>query len=317
VTKLIKSTVLTGSLAICVSAILWGLDGIALTPHLYNLNIGFVVFIVHFIPFVIMNTFLFREYRLLSKLSLKDIILLSLVALTGGAVGTMAIVKALFLVEFQDLSVVVLLQKLQPVFAITLAYFFLGEKMRERFFLWAGIAIIASYFLTFGVNLPNLKTGSRTALAAGYSLLAAFAFGSATVLGKSVLSKFTFYSATFFRYGFTSFFMLVFIMITGNIKEVQFVTPHNWVIILIIAFTVGSGAIFLYYYGLRKVPAMLATICELCFPLSAIVFDYVFNDRLLSPIQWLSAAIMLYAIIRLTISPVAKVQKENKKKSFK
>lgn len=282
---------------------MWGLDGIVLTPQLYNLNIGFVVFIVHFVPFIIMNVFLYRQYRHLKELSSKEIMLLLLVALTGGAFGTMAIVKALFLVNFQDLSVVVLLQKLQPVFAITLAYFFLHEKMRERFFLWSGIAILASYFLTFGLKVPDFRTGSNTALAAGYSLIAAFAFGSATVLGKSVLRKLSFYAATFFRYGFTTVIMVIVLLVSGHIMDFKFVTPDNWVIILTISVTVGSGAIFLYYYGLRKVPAMLSTICELCFPLSAIVFDYIFNDRLLSAVQWVSAAVMVYAIIRLTLSP--------------
>ncbi len=281
---------------------MWGLDGIVLTPQLYNLNIGFVVFIVHFIPFIIMNLFLFREYRYLSILTWNDILLLILVAFLGGALGTLAIVKALFLVEFQSLSVVVLLQKLQPVFAIALAYFFLKEKMRENFYLWAGIAIVASYFLTFGFRLPDFSTGTNTALAAGYSLVAAFAFGAATVAGKGVLRKLSFYAATFYRYGFTSIIMLVFISFTGHLREFEVVTPHNWLIILIISLTVGSGAIFLYYYGLRKVPAMLSTIFELFFPLSAIIFDYLFNNRLLSPVQWISAAVMLYAIVRLSLS---------------
>lgn len=281
---------------------MWGLDGIVLTPQLYNLNIGFVVFIVHFIPFIIMNLFLFREYRYLSILTLKDILLLILVALLGGALGTLAIVKALFLVEFQSLSVVVLLQKLQPVFAIALAYFFLKEKMRENFYLWAGIAILASYSLTFGFRLPTFSTGSNTALAAGYSLVAAFAFGAATVAGKGVLRKLSFHAATFYRYGFTTIIMLVYIALTGHSREFEVVTPHNWLIILIISLTVGSGAIFLYYYGLRKVPAMLSTIFELFFPLSAIIFDYIFNNRLLSLVQWISAAIMLYAIVKLSLS---------------
>lgn len=287
---------------------MWGLDGIVLTPQLYNLNISFVVFIVHFIPFAIMNLFLFKEYRHIKIFKAKDLLLLFLIALTGGALGTMAIVKALFLVEFRDLSVVVLLQKLQPVFAITLAFFFLGEKMREKFFLWAGIAIAASYFLTFGMQLPDFRTGSNTPMAAGYSLIAAFAFGSATVLGKGVLRKLSFYSATFYRYGFTSLIMFIIIAVTGNIAEISNVTQHNWMIIFIISVTVGSGAIFLYYFGLRKVPAMVATICELFFPLSAILFDYIFNDRLLTTVQWISAAVMLYAIIRLTLSPQVEKQ---------
>lgn len=51
-----------------------------------------------------------------------------LVALFGGSLGTLSIVKALFLVNFHHLTVVTLLQKLQPVFAIILARIILKER---------------------------------------------------------------------------------------------------------------------------------------------------------------------------------------------
>lgn len=298
-TKSGKSLVF-GSLAVCISASLWGLDGILLTPQLYNLNIVFVVFILHALPFLLMNFFLFREYKLFSRLTTREIIYLALIALTGGALGTMAIVKALFLVEFKDLSIVVLLQKLQPVFAIALAAVLLREKLNRSFVFWASMAIIAGYFLTFGFNFPDFNTGSKTMIAAGYSLIAAFCFGAATVLGKGVLHNLSFQAATFYRYGFTFLIMLVFVVVTGNMSGFVIATPTNWLIIVIISLTVGSGAIFLYYFGLKKVTAMLAAICELCFPLSAIVFDYLFHGKVLSPVQWASVALMLLAIIRLS-----------------
>jgi len=298
-TKSGKSLVF-GSLAVCISASLWGLDGILLTPQLYNLNIVFVVFILHALPFLLMNFFLFREYKLFGRLTKREIIYLALIALTGGALGTMAIVKALFLVEFKDLSIVVLLQKLQPVFAIALAAVLLREKLNRSFVFWASMAIIAGYFLTFGFNLPDFNTGSKTMIAAGYSLIAAFCFGAATVLGKGVLHNLSFQAATFYRYGFTSLIMLIFVVVTGNMSGFVMATPANWLIIVIISLTVGSGAIFLYYFGLKKVTAMLAAICELCFPLSAIVFDYLFHGKVLSPVQWASVALMLLAIIRLS-----------------
>ena len=300
-TKSGKSLVI-GSVAICISASLWGLDGIALTPRLYNLNINFVVFILHALPFLLMNFFFFREYRKLKDFSSKDLLFLFLVSLAGGALGTMSIVKALFLVEFKELSVVVLLQKLQPVFAIFLAAILLKERLSKNFALWAVIAIVAGYFLTFGFTLPDLNTGEKTGMAAMYSLLAAFFFGSATVMGKGVLRNLSFTTATFFRYGFTSIIMFIFVLFSGKLGEFASITPQNWQIILIISITVGSGAIFLYYYGLNKVPAMLASICELCFPLSAILFDYLFHQKILSPVQWVSVLVMLLAIVRINLA---------------
>ena len=112
-----RSTIL-GAALICLSAALWGLDGVVLTPRLANLPVAFVVFLLHVVPFVLMQPFLYRSYGRLRRMDARGWSALALVSLTGGLIGTLAIVKALFLVDFNQLSVVVLLQKLQPVFAI-------------------------------------------------------------------------------------------------------------------------------------------------------------------------------------------------------
>ncbi|MBP6979212.1 MAG: DMT family transporter [Bacteroidales bacterium] len=288
-----------GAAAVSIAAILWGLDGIVLTPRLYDLNIGYVVFILHLIPFGIMNLFMFRQYRELSRFTPGDGVYFLLVALTGGVIGTMAIVKALFLVNFQDLTIIVLLQKLQPVFAISLSALLLKEAIRRNFLQWALLAILAGYFLTFGWRLPDFSTGSATVSAALFSLLAAASFGSSTVLSKKILLKFDFRTATFFRYGITALIMLIYVAASGQFSQFSITTPMNWVIFLIIAFTTGSGAIFLYYFGLTRVKAIVASICELFFPFSAILFDYIFNGNTLSPVQWISAAVMVFAIFNL------------------
>ncbi len=296
--KLQKAKI-TGAIAISIAAILWGFDGIVLTPRLYNLDVGFVVFILHLIPFMLMNVFLFREYKYLKTFNVDDYITLLLIALFGGAIGTMAVVKALFLVNFKSLTIVILLQKLQPVFAIALATIMLREKLQKYYLAWASLALLASYFLTFGFALPDFDSGSNTIYAALFSLLAAFSFGSSTVFSKKILLKYEFKTATFFRYGFTVVIMFLYLIIAGTLFQFNEITPLNWLIFLIIAFTTGSGAIFLYYFGLTKVRAIIATICELLFPISAIIFDYIFNDQLLSPVQWMSAAVMIFAIINL------------------
>ncbi len=294
-----QNQLVKGTIAIGFSAILWGFDGVVLTPRLFNLDVSFVVLVLHLLPFLLMNIFMFKQYKNLKLFLRQDYITFSLVALFGGAIGTMAIVKALFLVDFQQLSVVVLLQKLQPIFAIGLAAILLKEKIRKQFALWASIAIIASYFLTFGFSLPNISTEKNTINAALYALLAAFSFGSSTVFSKKILMNHNFVTATFFRYLFTSIIMLVFVVATGSYTEIGNVTNENWLYFLIIGLTTGSGAIFVYYYGLRRVKAIVATISELLFPISAIFFDYIINDSMLSPIQLVSAAVMVFALIRL------------------
>ena len=309
-----KRNIILGAIAVSISAILWGFDGIVLTPRLYNLDVGYVVFMLHFIPFVLMNIFLFREYREIKNFTKEDFFFMGLIAIFGGALGTLAIVKALFLVNFQHLTIVVLLQKLQPVFAIALAAVILKEKIGKNYILWASIAIAAGYFLTFGFHLPNMVSGANTAYAALFALLASFSFGSSTVFSKKILGKFSFKTATFYRYGFTSILMLIYVLITGAILQYQVTTRLNWIIFFVIAFTTGSGAIFLYYFGLTRIKAIIATICELLFPISAIIFDYIFNGARLSLIQWISAAVMIFAIVNLNLERARKLDKLNKKR---
>jgi drug/metabolite transporter (DMT)-like permease len=304
-----KKSYFLGAFAVSFSAVLWGFDGIVLTPRLYNLEVSYVVFILHLFPFLVMNFFLYREYRHLKRFTLNDFFIFALIALFGGAFGTLAIVKALFLMDFNHLSVVVLLQKLQPVFAIILAVLLLGEKMGKYFVLWASLAIISGYFLTFGLSLPDFETGGNTVKASFLALLAAFSFGSSTVFSKMILKKFSFVTSTFYRYGFTAVIMLLIMLGFGDFGQFGATTRDNWLFIIIIGLTTGSGAIFLYYFGLKRVKAIMATISELMFPVSAVIFDYIFNKSLFSPVQWISAAVMVFAIININLHRAKQFQK--------
>ncbi|MBO7082799.1 MAG: DMT family transporter [Bacteroidales bacterium] len=298
-----KKIRIKGALAVAFSAMLWGVDGILLTPQLYNLNTAFVVFLLHLFPFVLMNCFFFREYRHLKTMTRSDFIYFMLVALFGGALGTLAIVKSLFLLNFNNLSVIVLLQKLQPVFAILLARIILKERVKKGFTLWASIALIAGYFMTFGWNLPDFTTnGITTVYAALLSLLAAFSFGSSTVFSKKILGNYSFVSSTFFRYGFTTLIMLVIVLVSGHFGDFALVTQRNWLFVALIGLTTGSGAIFLYYYGLRNVKASISTFLELLYPITAVVLDYFVNHTKYTLVQWIAAFVMLFSIVMLNVN---------------
>ena len=292
-----------GAALICLSAALWGLDGVVLTPRLSNLQVPFVVFLLHAIPFALMQPFLWRSYSRLRAMPARGWLALALVAFTGGMLGTLAIIKALFLVNFNQLSVVVLLQKLQPVFALALAAVLLGERVSARFLAAAVVALGGAYLLTFGLSTPAEAADGISLKAALLAVVAAGAFGAATVLGKMLLGSLDFRDATFARYGMTTAMTLLYLAVRGIGLPFTTVTGANWVMILIISLTTGSGAIFLYYYGLTRVRASVATICELCLPLSAVLLDYLVNDSVLGPWQWLGAALLVGAILRISIIP--------------
>ena len=243
-TKMSPRSATIGAAFICLSAALWGLDGVVLTPRLANLQVPFVVFLLHIVPFALMQPFLFRSYRRLRKMSARGWLALALVAFTGGMLGTLAIVNALFLVNFNQLSVVVLLQKLQPIFALALAAIVLGERISARFLAAAVVALAGAYLLTFGLSAPDTTTDGVPLKAALFAVIAAAAFGSATVLGKMLLGSLNFKDATFARYGMTSVMALLYLVVAGIGLPFDTVSNANWVIVLIISVTTGSGAIF-------------------------------------------------------------------------
>ena len=112
-------------LFVILGASLWGIDGVLLRPSLYSLPVLSVVFIESALVTIILTPFFIHKFKEVKSLKPKDWIAFGGVALFGGAVGTMAITKALFYVNFVNLSIVILIQKLQPVFAILLAALFL------------------------------------------------------------------------------------------------------------------------------------------------------------------------------------------------
>lgn len=286
-------------LCIIIAATLWGIDGIFLTPNLYNLNVPFVVFILHCIPFIFLNPIMFKKYKVFFDFSNHEKFIMFLIALFGGALGTLAIVRALFLVNFDHLSIVILLQKLQPVFAIILAAILLKERLSKRFIILATMAVGSSYFLTFGASLPNFAEGQKLVLACIWSLVAAFSFGISTVLGRRLVSNHPFPVIHFFRFGLTTLIMVPIVALFGSFNGFVDASTKNWIVIFIISVTSGSGAVFLYYFGLTKVRAQVATLCELFFPISAILLDYFVNDHALSPIQLGAAAVMISSVLMI------------------
>jgi len=290
----------TAALFVILGASLWGVDGIVLRPALYGLPVPLVVFIESSIVAILLSPFFIKKLPALKSLDYKDWAAFFFVALLGGAIGTMAITKALFYVNFVNLSIVILLQKLQPVFAITLAAVFLKERLSKKFFLWAALAITGAYFMTFGTNLPELSTGDKTTIAALFSLIAAFSFSSSTVLSKRALRNVSFEMGTYLRFLFSAIILLVLVLFMGDYKDISDVSTTQIIVFFIIAFSTGGAAIFLYYYGLKRISASVATICELAFPLVAVVLEYFIHGNILGPVQWAGVGLLLLSIIKVS-----------------
>ena len=284
---------------IIFAAMLWGIDGIILRPELYSLPVGLVVFIESSIVAIYLSPILFKNIKVLKSLELNDWLAFLGVALFGGAIGVMCITKALFYVNFVNLSIVILIQKLQPLFALTLAAVILKEKLPKQFFYWAGLAIVGAYLMTFGVHLPVINTDNKNLVAAFYAAFAAFSFGFSTVLSKRALRNVSFELGTYLRFAIASIILFFLVISLSEMNSINSISSNQWVIFLIIAFTTGGPAIFIYYYGLKNITASSSTILELAFPLTAVVLEYIIHGNILSIVQWFGVLILIYSITRV------------------
>ena len=286
------------ALAVISAAILWSFDGI-LRQNLYTLPSFLIVALEHLIGAIIFLPLLLKGWKEISGLHQRGWISVLWISVCGGILGTFFYTKALSYVNFIDLSVVVLLQKFQPIFAIALAAIILKEKITKRFLVLAVTAIVGGYFVTFG-DQPLNEWSDKTIIAALLSLLAAFSWGSSTVLGKHALKRLSFKTVTSLRLTVTAAIMFFILISTGGVETISQVSLENWKYIFIIVLTTGSIALFIYYYGLNHLPASHVTLYELFWPLSAVAMDWYIYGRVMSVVQLLGAAMLLGSILLLS-----------------
>lgn len=288
-----------GPLFIIIAALLWSLDGL-LRRSLYTLPSSVIVFYEHLIgiffllPFA--NTWI-KEARVLTR---KDWSVVALIALFSGALGTIFYTAALGMVQYIQYSVVVLLQQLQPIWAIAAASLVLKEKVTPRFLMWAGLALVAAYFISFPNLTVNLSSGAGTVTAALFALLAGMLWGSSTALSKFVLNKVSYITATALRFALAPLFALMFVFANNQSNALFQLTQPQLMTLIMITLSTGLVALGIYYYGLKKVPARVATICELVWPASAIFIDYFYFDKGLVLTQLIGVGLLLFCIYQVT-----------------
>lgn len=294
-----KKLLKIGPLFIVIAALLWSFDGL-LRRSLFTLPPAVIVFWEHVLGALILTPLLIKKRGELSKMTRKEWVALAAVGLFSGALGTIFYTAALGKVQFIQFSVVVLLQQLQPIWAIATAAILLKEKITKGFLKWAALAFVASYFVSFRDLTVNLETGSGTVIAALLALGAGMMWGASTSLSKILLKRISFAVATLLRFWIAPVFAFLFILGFGQQQTLLALNQSQWLTLLAITLSTGMVALLIYYYGLRKTPARVSTICELVWPASAIFIDYFYFKQALSATQMLGVLILLTSIYKVS-----------------
>jgi drug/metabolite transporter (DMT)-like permease len=288
-----------GSGAVAFAAILWSLDGL-LRRALFDLPPSVIVFWEHLFGLIILIPLIIIGWKGFLKFSRKQWFALGAVAFLSGALGTIFYTGALGAVHFIPFSVVVLLQQLQPIFAITAAAILLKERISGRFIILAIFALIAAYFVSFPNLKVNFTTEGATLIAALLAIGAAASWGISTALSKYALNNTSTFHATAARFALTVFFALIVTFVLGKGGEIGNLTTSHLLYIVAITFSTGLVALFIYYFGLKRIPASRSTIIELVWPISAIFIGYIFLGESLTLTQWIGS-IALVAIMLLVV----------------
>ena len=131
--------------AIIVAALLWSLDAF-LRQSLYSLSPLLIITIEHGIGSLLFIPTLIKYWTKIKILKQTGWVSLLWISFLGGICGTYFYTKALGYVDYIDLSIVVLLQKFQPLFAVSLAAIILKEKLSKRYLVLALFAITGGFF---------------------------------------------------------------------------------------------------------------------------------------------------------------------------
>jgi DME family drug/metabolite transporter len=291
----IKKSTLIGSLAVITAAILWSIDGL-FRRSLFSLPPSVIVFWEHVLGLAILTPLIIRTLPAFKKLSLKQWRAIISVAFLSGALGTILFTAALAQIQFIPFSVVVLLQLLQPIFAITAARIILKEPLSKFFIILAGLGLGGAYLLSFPQLTPNLQTGQGTFIAALMAAGAAAAWGTSTAFSKYSLKNTSVLHVSAMRFLFTIIFALGFIMILNTPTDIVRVSSNQWPYLLVITFSSGLVALVIYYFGLQKILASRSTILELTWPLSASLMGALFLGENLTLIQWIGAILLFVSV---------------------
>jgi drug/metabolite transporter (DMT)-like permease len=287
-----------GPLLIAIAASLWAFDGI-IRRSLFTLPPIIIVFYEHLIGSIVILPFIFKYFKT-QKLTKKEFLYICIVALFSGLLGTLWFTTALLKVNFISFSVVFLLQKLQPIFAITTAVIFLKEKVNKKYIIWVLLAFVAAYFVTFKDGYVNFATGKETIIAALYAVGAAFVWACSTTFSKLAMKDKPDQYITGLRFIVTSFVAFIAVFLMGAGTKLTAPTLFQFSQFLLIAVSTGMVSILIYYHGLKNTQVKVSTIVELIYPLLAVVIDIFLYHSVLAISQYIAAAVLLFSIYQVS-----------------
>jgi drug/metabolite transporter (DMT)-like permease len=273
---------------VAVAAGLWGTDALIRRPLAHSTQAATIVLGEHAILVAILLPIIAAAIPALWKAGPRYIA----AAVVIGA-GSSALATILFTQAFVhgDPVTPVVLQKVQPLIAISLAGAMLGERPRARFGLFVLGGLAGTWLMAFPSPFDVSLHGRAPTL---YALAAAALWALGTVLGRFLSRKLTFDHVTAVRFAFGLPAAFAAVLVLGAPATASW---HDEAFIALLALVTGLAALLLYYWGLKRTTASVASVAELTFPVVAIAVGYLAFDAMLTSSQL--AGVVLTSLVVL------------------
>lgn len=304
ITQAITQSKFLGPLLIAIASLLWATDSLVRMPAVGELEPIWIVLIEHAVGVIVLIFFLFfRGAGDLFQLSFKDWLAAAFVGIFGSGLATVFFTASF---QFANPSVVILLQKLQPVIVVFLAHAFLKEKPSPLFYVFGFIALAAAIVLSF----PDLQfdfiqnphdTHSKGIF---YALSAGVIWAISTVIGKKLVTHVAPIIATFWRFvfGLLGLFILA-IFSNSPAPALSIISSQRMIFFLVyMGLIPGILAMTIYYAGMRKTLASTTAFAELTFPVSAVALNTLILHMPLTQVQLIAGATLIGAVTLISAS---------------
>src|SRR5437667_775820 len=285
-----------------LGAALWGTESAWRIPLNALFDASVIVFWEHVLILIMFLPILLSRLAEIRKIDARTWGYLVFSGFAGSAVGTMFFTLAL---KYGNPTVVNVVLNIQPVISTTAAFVIFGDRLGRRFFVYAGIAILAGVFVSvthpalIGVSFERAGLNRGT----GFALICAFFWGLSTVAGRGVMIGMSLRLASSMRIVVGLACMTLILLAYGQLNgaalwPVAAQAPSIKAIVLLVFLASISGGIplLIYFQGLHLTRASTAGYFEMMQTLAAVCITWGIFHATLHLHQVIAACVLIAAV---------------------